>query len=279
MQGGPPPFVICPRCGTVLLGGRGYCPRCGSGLSAPAYAVLPGHAIRTPPPAAPVDMAQWYAGQAVRRWWRRTRGGLLVTAVGLILVWLPWLSVFGALFISLGSSLLFLGSRVGGRPHRIAVGLAFLAFAVGAAIIAFLLGAFLLRAFQIAGNEPMSALRPDASLMQWGSLPGTAAIALGLALQVHFLLSPRERGVMYGLTALLVITAYVATVLAEPEVAALGTEIVHTSPVFDFLSRVSLYRIVEAPAYLGLAVVYVFAHRASLTRGAWRGAAPAPSVP
>jgi hypothetical protein len=161
----------------------------------------------------------------------------------------------------------------------VAVGLAFLAFAIGAIVIVFLLGAFLLRAFQIAGRETMMALRPDASLLQWGSLPGTAAIALGLALQVNFLLAPRERVVLYGLTALLVATAYVATALAEPELAALDGTPVGTSAVFDFLGRLSLYRIVEAPAYLGLAVVYLFAYRSTLPHAVREGSAPTPSAP
>ena len=289
MQGGPPPFVICPRCATVLLGGRGYCPRCGLGIGVAAYPGIPrypgisgypgipGYAVRTPTP--PVDTALWYGAQRRNTRWRRTRNGLLITAVGLLLVWLPWLSIIGALLISLGSSLLFLGARAAGRPHQVAVTFSFLAFAVGAIIIVFLLGAFLLRAFQIAGRQPMAALQEDASTLQWGSLPGTAAIALGLALQVNFLLARRERGVLYGLTVLLIVTAYVATALAQPEIQALDATVVRTGPVLDFLSRLSLYRIVEAPAYLGLAVVYLFAHRSSLGHVVHRGSDPVPSVP
>ena len=289
MQGGPPPFVVCPRCGTVLLGGRGYCPRCGLGIGlaaytgipryagAPAYPGIPGYAVRTPMP--PVDPAVWYGAQRAKKRWRRTRVGLLITALGLILVWLPWLSIIGALLISLGSSLLFLGARAGSRPHQVAVTLSFLAFAVGAIVIVFLLGAFLLRAFQIAGRAPMAALQADASMLQWGSLPGTAAIALGLALQVNFLLALRERVVLYGLAVLLIVTAYGATALAEPEIAALDATIVRTGPVLDFLSRLSLYRIVEAPAYLGLAVVYLFAHRSTLDHVVWREAAPVTNAP
>lgn len=211
--------------------------------------------------------------------WRRTRAGLFISALGLLLVWLPWLSIIGALFISLGSSLMFLGARASGRQHRVAVGVAFLAFAVGAAVIVFLFGAFLLRAYQIAGRESMAALRPDASLLQWGSLPGTSAIALGLALQVMFLLARRERGILFGLTALLIVTAYVATALAEPEIRALGLETVRTGPVLDLLSRLSVYRIVEAPAYLGLAVVYLFAHHGTTAHPVRPAASPAPQAP
>ena len=169
------------------------------------------------------------------------------------------------MLISLGSTLLFLGARASGRPHRVAVALAFLAFTIGAVIIVFLFGAFLLHAYQIAGREPMATLREDASVLQWGSLPGTVAIAVGLALQVNYLLPLRDRAVLYGLTTLLVITAYVATSLAEPELATLGALRVRTGPVLDFLSRLSVYRIVEAPAYLGLAFVYLFAHRGTLS--------------
>ena len=262
MQGGPPPFVICPRCATVFLGGRGYCPRCGLGIGIIARPVVPAYVVRTP--LAPSDRDRWFGAQRMKTWWRRTRAGLLVTAIGLGLVWVPWISIVGALFISVGSSLLFLGARSWGRPHQVAVGVAFLAFAIGAIVIMFLLGAFLLRAYQIAGREPMSALREDAWTLQWGSLPGTAAIALGLVLQVNFLLARRDRGILYGLAALLVATAYVATALAEPEILALGATVVRTGPVLDFLSRLSVYRIVEAPAYLGLLVVYLAARRSSL---------------
>jgi len=277
VQGGPPPFVICPRCATVFLGGRGYCPRCGLGIGIIARPVVPAYVVRTP--LAPSDRDRWFGAQRMKTWWRRTRAGLLVTAIGLGLVWVPWISIVGALFISVGSSLLFLGARSWGRPHQVAVGVAFLAFAIGAIVIMFLLGAFLLRAYQIAGREPMSALREDAWTLQWGSLPGTAAIALGLVLQVNFLLARRDRGILYGLAALLVATAYVATALAEPEILALGATVVRTGPVLDFLSRLSVYRIVEAPAYLGLLVVYLAARRSSLGPAAREEVAPLANTP
>lgn len=125
----------------------------------------------------------------------------------------------------------------------------------------------------------MAALREEASILQWGSLPGTAAIALGLALQANFLLPLRERWVLYGLTIVLIVTAYVATALAEPELATLNTLTVRTGLVLDFLSRLSVYRIVEAPAYLGLAVVYLIAHRITQSNVVLGSSAAVPHAP
>ncbi|HYS72043.1 MAG TPA: hypothetical protein VEM95_06435 [Thermoplasmata archaeon] len=189
---------------------------------------------------------------------RRTRRGLLLTALGLMLSWIPFVSAVGALLLSLGSTFLFLGARGAGRRHEIAVVLAFLVLAIGGVAIGFLLGTFLLQAYDAAfAGRPFSTLRDAASLLVWATLPATVAVASGFGLQVVALLPPRRQRVLLGLCALLVASAVAATWLSDPEVAALGPVRVTYGSVSEFLLRLSLYRMVEAPAYIGLGLLYL----------------------
>ena len=201
------------------------------------------------------------------RLWRRTRLGLLLSAVGLLVSWIPIVAVLGAIFLSVGSTFLFLGARAAGRKHEVAVVVAYLVLTVAGAIIGVLLSAFLLQAYDASQRGlPLSDLRGTAALMLWASLPASFALTAGLVLQVAFLV-PRERWrLMSVLAAALGVTATAATWLANADVAALGFAPVRASAIADFLIRVSVYRILEAPAYVGLALLYFTEH--------WRAAAP-----
>lgn len=214
----------------------------------------------SPAPAEPPRFLQVLQA----RWWRRTRIGLLLSAVGLLVLWAPYASIAGALFLSLGSSFMFLGARAPGSSHRLAVVASLLTFAFGGAVIVTMFAAFALAAYNAArGGVAMSSLRDATRLLLWGSVPGTLLVVAAIALQVNRLLSPRLRSVLFGLAALLAVSVIAATWLAEPELQTLGALPVRTGPVLDFLGRLSLYRLLEAPAYVCLGLLYLAAHRAT----------------
>ncbi len=182
-----------------------------------------------------------------------------------MLLWVPWASLGAFLALSVGSTVLFLGARGLGGLHRIAVTVAFVAFLVGGIAIAALFGAFLYDAYVAAYLlRPMATIADTASLVVWGTLPATIAVAAGIALQVTYLLPAGRRVLPWALVAVLIATAVIATLLAAGELAAFGAAPVRRDTVIDFLWRFSLYRIVEAPPYVGLGVMYLIA-RSSAT--------------
>jgi len=166
-----------------------------------------------------------------------------------------------ALFLSLGSTFLFLGARAAGRRHEVSVVLAFALLTAGGVIIGVAVGSFLLQSYDAAREGlPLRDLRDTASLLIWGTLPGTALIVAGFALQVFHLLPHRERLILVLLSVFLIAAAVGATVLADPELAALDDRFTRGALIADFLLRVSLYRLLEAPSYIGLAILYLTAY-------------------
>ncbi|MBI4416902.1 MAG: hypothetical protein HY557_07960 [Euryarchaeota archaeon] len=195
------------------------------------------------------------------RWWRRTRWGLLLTSIGLIVLWIPLVAALGALFLSFGSTFLFLGSKAVSRKHEVSVSVAFVLLTVGGVIIGIFFVAFLLESLYVAGRGlPLESLLIPAQRLLWDTTWGTAAFAAGIALQINYLVAERQRRVVYGLCLLLFLTALAATWLSEPELAFLDSSPVRSSSVIEFLLRLSLWRMLEAPAYLGLAAVHMQAY-------------------
>lgn len=196
----------------------------------------------------------------VRRW-RRTRAGLLLTSVGLIVLWLPLVAALGALFLSFGSTFLFLGGRAAGRRHEVSVAVAFLLLSIGGVVTGVFFLAFLLEASYAATHgQPLEILAEPARRLLWDTIPGTLALAAGIAIQIHMLVPDVQRRRLYVLAAILAVTALAATWLAEPELAFLDARPVRAGLVVDFLLRLSVYRLLEAPAYLGLALIHLRAY-------------------
>lgn len=248
-------LATCPRCGAFVRGPP-PCPACGyAPVPTPVggYGQLPAPTVAWPP----------FLRIAHARYWRRTRAGLAVTALGLLLAWLPFVSVVGALFVSLGSSLLLLGARFGGTRHAVAVGFAFLLLAVGGVLIGILLGSYLLEAYDAAHFlRPMRVLENAGNWVVWGTLPAALCVTGGFALQVAFLVPRRRLRVLVGFAVLMAATSVAATLLSAGEPAAFGGATATSGTIADFLFRVSVWRLVEGPAYVGLAWLYVSAHRA-----------------
>lgn len=190
--------------------------------------------------------------------------------------WIPIVAAVAALFLSFGSTYLFLGAKAAGRRHEVAVVVAFLVLTIGGVILAILVGSFLLQAYNAAQEGlPLSDLRDPAFLLVWASLPATVLVAAGFAVQVVLLVPSRQRRFLWIATAGLVAAAVLATWLADPELAALDARLTRGALVVDFVLRVSLYRMLEAPAYVALAILYLTTYWEAVPRPEGRGA-PAP---
>src|SRR3990172_1711775 len=143
MGGGGPSWGTCPSC-SAFVTGPPPCPTCGHSPASP------GRTAPGPPVAVPAsDYATVYEESQARRW-RRSRTGLVLTAIGLLISWIPIVAAISLFFLSFGSTFLFLGARAAGRTHEVRVVLAFLMLAVGGVVIGVLLGVFLLEAYSAA---------------------------------------------------------------------------------------------------------------------------------
>lgn len=185
----------------------------------------------------------------------------MLTAIGLVLSWIPFVAAVAALFLSLGSTFLFLGARGVHRRHEVAVVLSFLVLTIGGVIVAIFVGAFLLQGYDAAQQgAPLRDLRDAASLLIWATLPATALVIAGFALQVVYLVPPRHRPILVIVSVFLFVAAVAATFLADPELASLDTRPARGVLIADFLLRISLYRMLEAPPYIALAILYLAAY-------------------
>ena len=212
-------------------------------------------------------------GAVGARRWRRTRVGLLLTSIGLFVLWLPLVAALGALFLSFGSTFFFLGGRAAGRRHEVSVAVAFLLLSIGGVLTGVFFLAFLLEAsYGATRGYTMAILEEPARRLLWDTVPGTLTLAAGIAVQVHMLVPEGQRRQLYLLAAALAVTALLATWLAEPELALLDDRPVRAGSVLDFLLRLSVYRLLEAPAYLGLAAMHL---RVYMSEGV---PAPVPSI-
>jgi MFS family permease len=122
--------LTCPRCGAANSPGTSYCVNCGSPLSATAPGAGP--APTAYPPAAPYPMGappMWDAERTKQR--DRTKTGLLLLMLGILLSWLPVANLFGYLMILIGVILAILGRKAFGPAHSRNVVLAIGLFLIG----------------------------------------------------------------------------------------------------------------------------------------------------
>jgi len=231
-----PDFVFCHWCGTPLRYAYAPAPR-------PAYP--PGAYF---PPPAPPEMPPGV----------RTRRGLGITAGALIAFALPFLSAFGALFLSVGSTLLFLDRRPFKAAHQSAIKVSYALFWVAAILYVIVFGVFLSQAYDAyVAFQPVRQLRGPTEVFIAITTVPTVLLSVALGLQIRSLLPKRLRLHLPGSVGLLVALAVVATYVAYLVVpAGLGTGDIHISTVAGILNDISVYRMIEMPAYLWLAYLY-----------------------
>lgn len=234
----------CLACGTAVGADFLFCHRCGAVLRPYGYA--------WPAEAAEPEVRKARPGV-------RTRHGLLVTAVALGLLWIPTVAIFGGVLLSIGSTLLFLDRRPFGGPHRSAVVLAYGLFWLAALGYAISFGAFLWTAYTAyRAAEPLDAIRGAADALVWVTTLPTLLLVAAIALQIRRLLAPHPLRYLPWAALALAVLVGVATVLASVDLAAgLGTGPIRVATVLALLDRIGMWRLVEAPGFLGLAYLYL----------------------
>ena len=265
------PGSRCRACGATVAPDFVYCHWCGSPL---LYTpVPPSHMVYAPAqPRTPAETAQVI-------WGVRTKRGLILSAVSFFLLWVPGLTVIGAALLSIGSTLMFWDRQPFSRPHRSAMTAAYSLLWVAASIYVILFLVFVGAAYSAwLRGATLDFLRPAVVLFVWDSTLPTELVVVALALQVRFLLRPKERWQWWGASAALVSLVLVATVIAHLGVAAgIGDEFVRMSSVLGVLNRISVARLAEGPGFAWLAYLYFLASRNILPKTAPAGA-PAPVI-
>ncbi len=188
----------------------------------------------------------------------RTRRGLGITAGALVPFALPLLSAFGALFLSVGSTLLFLDRRPFSATHQTAMKVSYALFWVAAVVYVGVFGVLLSQSYDAyLASHPARQLRGPTEFFIVATTAPTGLLVSALGLQVRFLLPrklrwhlPASVGLLLGLV---VAATYLAYVFVPP---SLGTEGIHISTVTGILNDVSVYRVIEMPGFLWLAYLY-----------------------
>jgi len=219
------------------------------------------------PPAAPRQVL----------WGVRTKRGLLLTAVSLVLFWIPGLGPVAGLFLSVGSTMMFWDRHAFPPAHRSAMNVAFALFWVAAALYTILFLVFVGTAYYAwLGIGRMNELLPAVVLFVWDSTAPTLLVVVALLLQIARLLPARKRRLLWVAGILATGLIVLATVIAYLDVSAgIGTEFVRMSSVLGVLNRISIARMVEGPGFTMLAYLYYVARAGVVPKSAAEGA-PAP---
>jgi len=183
---------------------------------------------------------------------------VLLTLAALVVLWIPGLSIVGALLLSIGSTLIFWGRRKFGDAHRVAVAWAYALFWAATAVYAVVFIAFIVDAYNAwLDFETMGALQAAAVVFVWDSTVPTELVVIAVALQVRGLLPPGVRRQSAWAGAVLGLLVLLATVLAYLDLASgIGSEFVRMASVVGLLNRISVARLVEGPGFAWLAYLY-----------------------
>jgi hypothetical protein len=213
-------------------------------------------------------------------WGARTKRGVALTLVSLVLLWIPNVTILGAIFLSIGSILIFWDRHPFSPAHRQAVAIAYVLFWVAAAGYVIAFAAFVSTAYtEWLNRGTLDDLRPMTVLFIWISTVPTALLVVAIALQVRNLVPSALRRQVPWAAIVLGGLVLLATLLAYWDVApGLGSEFVRMSSVLGILNRISVARLVEGPGFAWLAYLYYRAHGAIVPKAAPAGEA-APSIP
>jgi len=261
----------CPACGTDVGPDFQFCHVCGATLR-PVFPAAPPHVVY--PPAA--------SAAAPRRvlWGARTKRGIALTIVSLVILWIPNATIFGGLLLSIGSTLMFWDRHPFRPAHRRSIRVAYLLFWIAAAGYAVLFIAFVSTAYaEWSRRGTLDDLRPMTVLFVWLSTGPTELLVLAIALQIRHLLPDSLRPQALWATIALAGLVLLATILAHLEFSpGMGSEVVRLSSVLGVLDRISVLRLVEGPGFAWFAYLYYRAHGAIVPKAAPAGQG-APSIP
>lgn len=110
---------LCSKCGFTNLDGVSYCAKCGSPLQ-PTPPSLSQPQVARPPglyPSAASTYAYDYASGQKRTQVDRTKTGLLLLIIGIVLAPVPFIGAIGGILALIGAIMVILGRDAFGRPH------------------------------------------------------------------------------------------------------------------------------------------------------------------
>jgi len=262
----------CPACGAQVGPDFVFCHVCGSPIR-PQFPGSAPHLVYPPsyPPVARPTGALWET---------RTKRGITVTILSLILLWIPGATIVGGALLSVGSILMFWGRHPFSPEHRRAILVAYVLLWVAALLYVIVFVAFVLTAYEAwASGATMDRIQPATVAFVWVSTIPTELLVVALALQVLYLLPPRQRRHVPFASVALGGLVLVATVLAHLAVApGVGSDFVRMSSVLGVLNQISLGRLVEGPGFAWFAYLYYRARGAIVPKAA-RPGEDAPSIP
>lgn len=261
----------CPACAAEVGADFQFCHVCGTPLRPPTPGAGPYLAspYGYPPRTVPSRVL----------WGTRTKRGLAITIISLLVLWIPGATVVGAALLSVGSTLMYWDRHPFPSAHRRTVVASYLFLWIAAALYVVVFVAFLSNAYGAwLERKVLEEILPGIIAFIWLSTIPTEIIVAAIALQIRNLLPPSLRRQVPWAAIALGGLVLLATVLAFLDVAGgVGSEPVRTSSVLAILNRISVLRIVEGPGFAWFAYLYYRARGTIVPKAAPAGA-PAPSI-
>jgi len=211
----------------------------------------------------------------------RTRRGLAWCAFGLILYWIPGGAVFGALFLSYGGYLVHAERKAFGVRHAAAVRVAYVLLWLSLLEYILAFGLFFWQGYSAyLGNRRLDSIQGDAQFFALVTTAPTLLLTVALALEVRHLLGGGAKGEAAGprwkwalfstspepnrsrqvlaATILLTVLVLVSTAYGWLDLeSGLGNGPIRIAAVLGVLNRISFWRLIQAPAFVWFAYLYV----------------------
>ena len=209
-------------------------------------------------------------------WGIRTKRGITITIISLILLWIPNVTAIGAVLLSVGSTLMFWDRHPFPSAHRRAVYASYLLLWIATALYGLVFAVFLSNAYGVwLARRGLEETLPGITAFIWLSTIPTEIVVAAVALQIRNLLPPPLRRQVPWAAIALGALVLLATVLAFLDVGGgVPPEAVRVSSVLGILNRISVQRIVEGPGFAWFAYLYYRGRGTIISRVAPAGAAP-----
>jgi hypothetical protein len=268
-----PVSLVCSRCGFVNSEGSRFCHKCGIALlTTPApFPGFPGS--HSGQPGTALDYATWAAAQQKVREVDRTKTGLLLLMIGIILGPIPYLQYIGGILVIVGAILVVVGRNAFGRDHSRNVVWSVIIYVIGIVIVIAGTIGFVITVFSASINAGSGGSLNSATFAQslassfegliilaavGGAIAGLAEVLFTYALQEQTGKILLWMGYVASLVVSAIVLATIFPLIDKAATQSVAGFSYNSTPFSDLQSQLQLLQLLGfIPAILFASAIYM----------------------